>query len=232
MRILEVHPQLHVLQFPEVNDLNVFVWNDESQVTLVDSGMPGSAAEIGRGLVEIGFRRADVRRLIITHAHPDHIGAAREIGDWGADVLVHHADADVVRGRHAPPEPKLREWELAIAEALPPIPTPEAARVDHELDDADRIAFGGGADVIAVPGHTAGSIALHLPEHRMLFTGDTLANVRGATMPGVFNVDSAAVERAVLRFAALDVETICVGHGDVLRGPAVAAWRSQHGARA
>ncbi|MGO4644949.1 MBL fold metallo-hydrolase [Nocardia sp. 2YAB30] len=73
--------------------------------------------------------------------------------------------------------------------------------------------------------------ALHLPGHRVLFTGDMLANARGATMPGVFNIDSVAVERAVLRFAELDVDTICVGHGDVLRGAAAAVRRSRHGAR-
>lgn len=218
---------MHVFQFPEVNDLNVFVWNDDGELTVVDSGLPGSAEEIGRGLSELGFGRADVRRLVITHAHADHIGAAAEIGGWGAEVLVHRADAAVVRGERAAPPPNLREWEIPIAEALPPIPPVPPARVDRELDDGDRIAFGAGAEVIAVPGHTAGSIALYLPEHRVLFTGDTLANVRGVTMPGVFNADSAAVERAVIRLAELDVETICVGHGDVLRGPHAAAWRAR-----
>ncbi|WP_159926832.1 MULTISPECIES: MBL fold metallo-hydrolase [Nocardia] len=231
MRILQISPQLHALQFPEVNDLNVFVWNDDAEVSLIDSGPPGSAEEIGRGLAELGFEREQVRRLVITHAHADHIGAAAAIRDWGAQVLVHRADAGVVRGSRVAPPPVLREWEIPIAEALPPFSPPPPSPVDRELDDADRIAFGGGAEVIAVPGHTAGSIALHLARHRLLFTGDTLANVGGVTMPGVFNADSAAVEDAVARLAGLEVETICVGHGDVLFGAAAAAWRAGQGVR-
>ncbi|WP_454197732.1 hypothetical protein [Nocardia sp. Marseille-Q1738] len=61
----------------------------------------------------------------------------------------------------------------------------------------------------------------------MLCTGDMPADARGVTMPGVFDADSAAVERAVIRLAELDVETICVGHGDVLRDLDAAAWRVQ-----
>lgn len=48
-------------------------------------------------------------------------------------------------------------------------------RVDHELDHGDLIDFGGGARTVAVPGHTAGSIALYLPQPGVLFTGDIMA---------------------------------------------------------
>ena len=50
--------------------------------------------------------------------------------------------------------------------------------------------FGGGAEILAIPGHTEGSIAIHLPRHGVLFTGDTIANV-GAVMLGTFNQDRA-----------------------------------------
>ncbi|WP_332909698.1 MBL fold metallo-hydrolase [Nocardia gipuzkoensis] len=65
----------------------------------------------------------------------------------------------------------------------------------------------------------------------MLFTGDTLADVHGVTMPGVFNLDSTAVDAAAHRLTALDVDIVCVGHGDVLMGEPLRAWRSQRSAR-
>jgi glyoxylase-like metal-dependent hydrolase (beta-lactamase superfamily II) len=82
--------------------------------------------------------------------------------------------------------------------------------------------FGGGAQVVAVPGHTAGSIALYLPEPRVLFTGDTVARTHaGQVILGVFNVDR---DRAVVSFkrqAALDADLACFGHGaPVTRGAA------------
>ena len=68
--------------------------------------------------------------------------------------------------------------------AAPPVP------VDRELRDGDVLDFGGGAHVLAIPGHTEGSVAVHLPEYGVPFTGDTIANV-GSVMLGTFNQDRA-----------------------------------------
>jgi len=73
--------------------------------------------------------------------------------------------------------------------------------------------FGGGAEILAIPGHTDGSIAIHLPSRGVLFTGDTIANV-GTVMLGTFNQDRAQTVAAFQRLAELDVETACFGHGE------------------
>ncbi len=91
-----------------------------------------------------------------------------------------------------------------------------AVPVDRELNDGDVLDFGGGAHVLAIPGHTEGSIAVHLPEHGVLFAGDTIANV-GTVMLGVFNQDRARTVASFKRLAALDVETACFGHGEPIR---------------
>jgi glyoxylase-like metal-dependent hydrolase (beta-lactamase superfamily II) len=54
------------------------------------------------------------------------------------------------------------------------VPAPPCP-VDREVRDGEVLAFGGGAHVVHTPGHTDGSIALHLPGPRVLFTGDTVA---------------------------------------------------------
>ena len=82
-----------------------------------------------------------------------------------------------------------------------------------ELHDGDVLDFGSGAEILAVPGHTEGSIAVYLPEHRVLFTGDTIANV-GTVMLGTFNQDRARTVEPFRRLAALNVETACFGHGE------------------
>jgi glyoxylase-like metal-dependent hydrolase (beta-lactamase superfamily II) len=227
VEIVPVSPRLSALRFAEVNDLNVYVWNDGAEVTLIDCALPGAAEEIGKGLDALGITADRVRRVILTHAHDDHIGSAADLAEWGAEIWVHHADADIVRGERPQPAPVLRDWERPIADALELGPPPRPAPVHRELRDGEVLDFGGGAEVLAVPGHTEGSVALHLPRHRVLFTGDTLANVRGVTMPGVFNLDSAAVEAAAHRLTELDVDVVCVGHGDVLTAAALQAWRSR-----
>jgi glyoxylase-like metal-dependent hydrolase (beta-lactamase superfamily II) len=113
------------------------------------------------------------------------------------------------------PPSVLEDWERPILERITadlPSVAP-AVPVHHELREGDVLDFGGGAHVLAVPGHAAGSIAIHMPEHCVLFTGDTIANV-GTVMVGVFNQDRARASEAVRRLAELDVDTVCFGHGE------------------
>ena len=84
--------------------------------------------------------------------------------------------------------------------------------MDRELHDGDLVDFGGGAEILAIPGHTEGSIAVYLPHHCVLFTGDTIANV-GTVMLGTFNQNRAQTVASFQRLAGLDVETACFGHG-------------------
>ncbi len=83
------------------------------------------------------------------------------------------------------------------------------------------LPFGDGARVVHAPGHTAGSIAVHLPLHGVLFTGDTVASVE-RVMLGVFTVDRAEAAATFRRLAALAPRTVCVGHGDPLTENAAA----------
>ena len=82
----------------------------------------------------------------------------------------------------------------------------------------------GGAYVIATPGHTDGSIAVYLPTHDILFTGDTIANVGEVTL-GVFNLDRARTIESFRALADIDSRTACFGHGDPIDVDAAAHLR-------
>jgi glyoxylase-like metal-dependent hydrolase (beta-lactamase superfamily II) len=130
-------------------------------------------------------------------------------------VLAGAGDAAVIRGDAEMAPPVFEDWEVPIhqrvsanlPETAPPVP------VDRELAEGDVLDFGGGAEILAIPGHTEGSIAIHLPRHGVLFTGDTIANV-GTLMLGAFNQNRAQTVASFRRLAALDVETACFGHGE------------------
>jgi glyoxylase-like metal-dependent hydrolase (beta-lactamase superfamily II) len=155
-------------------------------------------------------------RLVLTHGHADHCGSAAELREWsGALVVAGAGDAAVIRGQAAMPAPVLEDWERPILErvsaGLPTTAPP--AHVDEELRGGEVLDFGGGAEIVAVPGHTEGSMAIYLRRHRLLFTGDTVANT-GSVMLGVFNQDRARTVESFRRLAEFDVETACFGHGD------------------
>jgi glyoxylase-like metal-dependent hydrolase (beta-lactamase superfamily II) len=224
--LVPVTPQLTMLRFAVAQ---AYVWRDGGEYTLIDTGITGSADAICEALASLGG--GTLRHIVLTHCHDDHAGAAAELAErTGAEVLAGADDAPFIRGEQPQPAPKITERERPFFESITPgVPSAPPCRVDRELRDGDTIDFGGGANVVHVPGHTPGSIALYLPAHRVLFTGDTIASVEGKPILGPFNVDRALAKASFHRQAALDVDIACFGHGEPLVGDAGAALRAAAG---
>lgn len=217
MESVTVTPNLTMLV---VNGWQVYAWRDGDSVTLIDTGAPGSGAAIATAVPGID-------RIVLTHGHTDHTGSAAELhGSTGAPVLAGAADAAAIRAGAPLPPPLFEEWELPIharvAAGLPDAADP--VPVHGELQDGDVLDFGGGAEILSIPGHTEGSIAIHLPRHGVLLTGDTIANV-GTLMLGTFNQDRARTIASFRRLAALDIDTACFGHGEPITSGAGARLR-------
>ncbi|WP_037676093.1 MBL fold metallo-hydrolase [Streptomyces griseus] len=228
MDVVELLPQLHLLRF-RVGQ--AYLWRDGTELTLIDAGPTGADADIGEAIRALGHPPGSLRRIVLTHFHDDHVGGAGELARaTGAEVLAHCLDAPVVRGEVPGPPPVLEDWEIPLhAEAAKHLPPGGFARPQSvtELSDGEVLDFGDGARVVHVPGHTHGGIALHLPRHGVLFTGDAVAAspVDGSVLLGVFNVDRARAITSFHRLAALETDVACFGHGDPVLGQAAAALR-------
>ncbi|GAA2252323.1 MBL fold metallo-hydrolase [Streptomyces amakusaensis] len=231
MEIIEVLPELSMLRFPVGQ---AYLWRDGDGLTLIDAGPVGAGALIADAVTGLGLHPRDVRRIVLTHFHEDHAGGAGEFAALsGAPVLAHRLDAPFVRGDAPGPPPLFEEWELPIhAEASKLLPPPSVRPVRPaevvEVSDGEVLDFGGGARVVSVPGHTEGSIGLHLPSRGVLFTGDTVAAspVDGQVLMGVFNLDREGTLDSFRKLAALDAEVACFGHGDPVRENASAVLRA------
>ena len=218
-----VVPGVHLLPF-EIGQ--VYLWEWDGYLTIIDSGIAGSADAILHAVQTIGRQPTDIKEIVLTHFHPDHIGSAADLAArTGVPVLAHWADAPVMRGELEGQPPVLLDFERPIFEAVSPLvpPAPSVPGV-QEVDDK-QISAGGGI-FVSVPGHTAGSLALHLPQLGVLFTGDTIAHHGGDPILGVFNVDREEAIRSLKKQAALEFETACFGHGPPIVGGASGQLRA------
>lgn len=206
----------------------VYAVIDADGITLVDAGLSLAPAKILRQLATHGYRPEDVKRIIITHAHTDHIGGLPALKRLtGATVAASAREKPIIEGREKPLYPRrdslsgVARLMARDAELFPP------TSVDVVIGEGDLVPALGGLEVLAVPGHTPGHLAFWQPQRRILFCGDVVLNLFGLRLPfAAFTPDMAADIASAAKLAALEPETICFGHGNPLKKNAATALRA------
>jgi glyoxylase-like metal-dependent hydrolase (beta-lactamase superfamily II) len=218
--LVQLTPRIWLLRFPVVN---AYIVQTTEGVALIDSGSVGCDPDVIGALGELGAGASDLRWIVLTHCHKDHAGSAAAIAQLtGAAVLASARDAPIIAGLASEPEAVItaeeRPYYDRIASTIAPAPP---VNVDHVLRNGDHLDGGlPNATVVDAPGHTPGSIALYLPDERVLFTGDNIASLGARPILGPFNVARDEAIESFRRLAALDIEIACFGHGDPLMSEA------------
>lgn len=217
---MEIIPNVH--RIPGMRGANVYLLLG-STLTLVDTGMPGSAETILGYIEGLGLPAGDLARIVITHYHLDHVGSLAALKErTAAQVLAHPGDAPFISGEQPPPPPRSAITRLLFRLTAPIMPGAEPVPVDGTLEDGDHLNLLGGATVVHVPGHTPGSIALHVPSQRLLICGDVI-DCRGGRLgppPKPFTADANQALVSLRRLAELEFDVLCPGHGPPLVGGA------------
>jgi glyoxylase-like metal-dependent hydrolase (beta-lactamase superfamily II) len=200
---------------------------------LVDAGLPGREADILHGIAAVGRWPADVRYLIVTHAHPDHIGSLAALqAATGAVVCCHPADMPIVanggpfRSLDVTPGVVNRlVWRLFVRPILRRFPRVDPTPVDETLHDGQVLPIAGGLTVYHTPGHCAGQVCLLWPKHGgVLLAADAAANMFGLGLSVTYE-DRSLGERQLHRLAALDFQVACFGHGRPILVAAASRFR-------
>ncbi|MBT3149463.1 MBL fold metallo-hydrolase [Streptomyces sp. CHD11] len=166
---------------------------DAPEPAIVDTGIASSPAEgMAPALEAIGRRIEDVRWILLTHGHIDHVGGAHalwELTGRRAQVVIHEADAPMLRSRRAHVEEYLtgRGRYLGDPGGEAKVTAATRAVISGEMEPSllvkggETLSLGGAVTVSvhAVPGHTPGSVAYAVDGQRSVFTGDAV-QVHGA----------------------------------------------------
>jgi glyoxylase-like metal-dependent hydrolase (beta-lactamase superfamily II) len=210
--------------------INSYLLGEGSAVTIIDAGLPGYWSDLPAELAAMGRTLDDVRAIVLTHGHSDHIGfAERARRERGVPAQVHELDAALARGEVSNPAkgtgpvrplPLLRFLLYSTMKGA--LWTKRLGEVATYGDGA-TLDVPGSPRVILLPGHTPGSAALHVPGRGCLFIGDAIATVavtNGATGPMVapFTADPAQAIASLSRLDGLEAPLVLPGHGQPWTG--------------
>lgn len=217
-----------------VGPVNVFLIEDGRDLCLVDTGLPGSADAILAAITGLGRAPGDLKHIVLTHAHADHIGGATALVEaTGAQTWMHPLDKPIAEGevkqRPLKPAPNLfmNVMYFFLSRSKPVV---EPVNIDHLIGDGDVLPFAGGITAIHVPGHCAGQVALLWPRRKVLFAADVCANLTGLGPPLGYE-DIGEGRRSQEKLASLAFETACFGHGKPILEGADKRFRKKWGRR-
>lgn len=223
--------QIHRLRVPlpfAMAPLNAWLIDSGDGWILLDTGMQTGAAwqALEAGVLATGVRWSDIRTIIITHMHPDHVGLVPRAREASAALLAMHGlDADLLR-EFAKPE-MAAHWNgvaLGLAGSPPEMLGPVNAAFHlltvsfPALDPDLRLVGGerfGSLEVMWSPGHSPGHICLLDRGRRVLFSGDHLIDTVSPNIGWLPDGNPLGDYLASLaQVAELDIETVLPGHGE------------------
>lgn len=212
--MVEIMQGVH--QVDGVNANSYLVFEKDGSLTLIDTAMSTSERRILDYIkTTLSKQPSDVKTIVITHAHIDHIRGALSVKRaTGAKVAIHERDADSLSGKRRLPTPSgvtgliFRFFSLFFrSPSLEP---------DTRLGENDRV---GTLTVLHTPGHTPGSISLYDQEKRLIFVGDAITN-RGGKLQGSskqFSSDLQQAEASIEKISSFDFEVLLSGHGEPVK---------------
>ncbi len=219
------------LPWPGVPHGNAWAVAAGDGIVLFDCGLGGRGPvrDLERALAQVGWQVEDVRLIVCTHAHTDHCGGAFALQErTGCELWIHPRHEHLTKRLDDPEATLLRQLEVARASGVPEEPLRAWAErqrgsdtgMSGPLEPARDLVDGvevetdlGTWRVIETPGHAPSHVVFHLPERRLLISGDHVLGRISLYFDRGFSPDPVGEFLASLdRVAELDVRLTLAGH--------------------
>ncbi len=202
----EILPGIHQVEGidPEPDfSTHVYVVKDSGNSwTLIDTGLPGAHEGILAYLAKIHVEPHQVKKILITHLHRDHVGSLHVMAEkTRARTFAHWIEAAYIAER-----PKYEG---------PGMPPAEPFEVDEVLKDGDEIDAGGGLVAYHTPGHTPGHTAFYQTARKLLFSGDLFfgEGEKATLTPADFSFHVPTAQISARRMSQLSIDSLLTYHG-------------------
>lgn len=203
---MELTPNLYAFLWasPTANNCNTYLIRTTSKNVLIDPGHAAHFDHVRAALSRLGLSTADIDLIICTHAHPDHVEAVSLFENTPALFALHAAEWRLVQ-------------EMAAHLKSSMNVDPEQFSPDFFLEEGELKVGEIVLDVYHTPGHSPGSVTIHWPAEKALFTGDLIfKDGLGRTdLPGG---NGGQIKDSIRRMSTLDAAWLLSGHGEVLSG--------------
>lgn len=207
---MELLPSLHWI---EGRASNIYLWQEDTDLVMVDTGMPGDTKRILNYMAETGLEPSSVAAILITHADIDHAGGAAELSKTcDASVYASSETAELLaRGKSPKHMPRLMQFVADHFMGYKPVAEDKIEIVEGGQRLPELENWG----AIATPGHCADHHSFCSPVHGILFAGDAL-NTRGDRLnlsAARITADLEAASRSAQRLLQLTPAVFACGHG-------------------
>ena len=198
------------------NDLYAYEWKDYFDNNcnsfyiggnigaIIDPGLTKYVPDLLEKMAHDGIESKDIRYIINTHSHPDHFEGSEYFYNQDIKIALHKEELDFLQG---PGGELYGLFGLAAPQA----------KIDLILTEGLLTLGGDEFQVIHVPGHSPGSVALYWPRQKALFPGDVIfsQNVGRTDFPGG---SGALLKKSISKLSILDVERLLPGHMEIIEG--------------
>jgi glyoxylase-like metal-dependent hydrolase (beta-lactamase superfamily II) len=195
---------------------NQYLVVEPDGLALVDTGLPGSHRLILYSMRQLGFTPADLKYIFITHADPDHTGAAAALRErTGARIVISAIEMEGLRTGQMTRKLYSTTFEGWVFNRMLPFFPVTGCTADMVCSEAQEFPVLGSLRVIATPGHTPGHISFYSEQYHILFSGDSInCRDRNRVVPyqGDSTADRLLAQQSFERQMALHPHLVCGGH--------------------
>ena len=205
-----------------IPDSHVYLVGEPSSkdLSFIDAGMIGKGDYKVNSIKNLGIQLEDIKRIIMTHTHMDHIGCLAEIQEqipW-AELWMHTLEAEPLEQGDERAVYGMDMFQSMCETQYGLKPGAFKFQVDRKLQDGENLEIGGMTwEVLHIPGHSLGSIGLYDRTEKTLIPGDVVYADYAIGRFDLHGADGAALKDSLMRLAELEVGILLPGHNRIVK---------------